>query len=75
MKEKEKKIINRILPLSIGLEVYVRWGFQQEWLKGKIIDRFYSKRDGWYYLVKVEGLRSSRFVTIENIKLKEEDKV
>ena len=72
MRDRVKEIINYILPLSIGTEVYVYSAFYERWLKGKIIGRAYSEVVGWYYEVKMEEPHGSRFVTINEIRLPEE---
>ena len=68
MRDRVKEVINFILPLPIGIEVYVKSAYCGRWLRGKIVDRLYSKRVGWYYVVKMRETHGSRFVTIDEIR-------
>jgi len=73
MRDRVKEIINFILPLSIGTEVYVKSALYGKWIRGKIVDRFYSKVVGWCYEVKLEKSHGNCFVTINSIRLLERE--
>ncbi len=76
--EKEvKRLIDKLLPLPIGMEVYVEPDFFQGWLRGKITGRWFSKRwKAWIYRISFTDIPNFFCIrTIKGIKfLEEEDK-
>ena len=66
--EKEiKRLIDKLLPLPIGTEVYVEPDFFQGWLRGKIAGRWFSKSlNVWVYRISFKDIPN--FYCIRTIK-------